>query len=167
MSERIDTVVVGAGQAGLATSHHLTQLGVEHVVLERGRVGETWRSERWDGFYLNTPNWTLQLPGGEYAGDRPDDFMPLDAMIGYIEGYAAAVRAPVREQVGVERLRPRPGGFTLRPPPARSTRSASSSQPEHSSNRRRRPPGPAFPPTSSSCTRAATAAPSRSPTAPS
>ena len=70
MSELVDTVVVGGGQAGLATSHHLARLGVEHVVLERGRVGETWRRERWDGFYLNTPNWTLQLPGGEYAGDR-------------------------------------------------------------------------------------------------
>ena len=113
MSERIDTVVVGAGQAGLATSRHLTQLGVEHVVLERGRVGETWRSERWDGFYLNTPNWTLQLPGGEYTGDRPDDFMPLAGMIEYMDGYARAVGAPVRERVEAERLRPRDGGFTL------------------------------------------------------
>jgi putative flavoprotein involved in K+ transport len=113
VSERVDTVVVGAGQAGPATSHHLTQRGVEHVVLERGRVGETWRSERWDGFHLNTPNWTLQLPGGEYAGDRPDDFMPLAGMIEYVEGYADAGHAPVREQVEVERLRPRDGGFTL------------------------------------------------------
>ena len=113
MSERVDTVVVGAGQAGLATSHQLTRLGVEHVVLERGRVGETWRSERWDGFYLNTPNWTLQLPGGEYAGHRPDDFMPLAGMIEYLEGYAEAVRVPVREDVEVEGLRVRDGGFTL------------------------------------------------------
>jgi len=113
VSERIDTVVVGAGQAGLATSHHLTRLGVEHVVLERGRVGETWRRERWDGFCLNTPNWTLQLPGGEYAGDRPDDFMPLAGMIEYIEGYADAMGGPIREQVEAERLRPRNGGYTL------------------------------------------------------
>ena len=55
MAERIDTVVIGGGQAGLATSYHLTQHGREHVVLKRGRVGQTWRSERWDGFFLNTP----------------------------------------------------------------------------------------------------------------
>ena len=113
MGERVDTVIVGAGQAGLATSSFLTQHGVEHVVLERGRVGETWRSERWDGFYLNTPNWTLQLPGGEYAGDRPDEFMPRAGIIEYLEGYAATVRAPVRENVVVERLAARDGGFTL------------------------------------------------------
>jgi len=113
MSERVDTVVVGAGQAGLATSYYLTQRGVEHVVLERGRVGNTWRTERWDGFYLNTPNWTLQLPGAEYAGDRPDDFLPLAGMVEYVEAYADAIGGPVREHVEVERLRPREGGFAL------------------------------------------------------
>ena len=113
MAERTDTVVIGAGQAGLATSHHLTRLGVEHVVLDRGRVGETWRSERWDGFSLNTPNWTLQLPGGEYAGDRPDDFTSLAGMIEYIESYAESIGAPLRERVEVERLRARDGGYAL------------------------------------------------------
>ena len=113
MGERVDTVVVGGGQAGLATSHHLTRRGIEHVVLERGRVGETWRSERWDGFYLNTPNWSLQLPGGEYAGDRPDDFMSLAGMIEYLEDYAGTIGAPVRAGVEVERLQRRGDGYLL------------------------------------------------------
>jgi cation diffusion facilitator CzcD-associated flavoprotein CzcO len=72
MPERVDTVVIGAGQAALATSFHLTRRGREHVVLERGEIANTWRSERWDGFYLNTPRWTQALPGGEYAGPDPD-----------------------------------------------------------------------------------------------
>jgi putative flavoprotein involved in K+ transport len=113
VTERVDTVVIGAGQAGLATSYHLTQRGREHVVLERGRVGETWRSARWDGFYLNTPNWSLQLPGGEYHGDEPDAFMPLAGMRSYIDGYARAIAAPVREQVGVSRLEARDGELLL------------------------------------------------------
>lgn len=103
--ERVDTVVVGAGQAGLAVSSFLTQHGREHVVLERGRVGETWRSARWDGFCLNTPNWSLQLPGGEYDGDEPDAFAPLAEVIEHLEAYAQSFAAPVRERVGVTRLR--------------------------------------------------------------
>jgi putative flavoprotein involved in K+ transport len=98
-------VVIGAGQAGLATSYHLTRLGVGHVVLERGRVAETWRSQRWDGFYLNTPNWTLQLPGHEYSGPEPDAFASLAAVIVHLEDYARKAGAPVREGVEVSRLR--------------------------------------------------------------
>jgi putative flavoprotein involved in K+ transport len=113
VAERIDTVVVGAGQAGLATSRCLRQHGIEHVVLERGRIGQTWRAERWDGFYLNTPNWTLQLPGAEYDGDRPDDFMPLAGMIDYLDEYARKIDAPVREHVAVERLRHRGDAYEL------------------------------------------------------
>src|SRR4051794_21135490 len=71
MSESFDTIVIGAGPAGLATSRELTQAGVEHVVLERGRVGEMWRG-LWDSFCLVTPNWTVQLPGHGYDGDDPD-----------------------------------------------------------------------------------------------
>ena len=73
-------VVIGAGQAGLSVSHELSAAGVDHVVLERGRVGETWRG-RWDTFCLVTPNWTVRLPGGAYAGDDPDGFMPRDAIV--------------------------------------------------------------------------------------
>jgi putative flavoprotein involved in K+ transport len=103
--ESVDTVVIGAGQAGLSTSYHLTQRGREHVVLERGRVGERWRSERWDGFVLNTPNWAQQLPGFHYAGDEPDAFAPRPEVIDYLERYAKSFGAPVREETEVSRVR--------------------------------------------------------------
>ena len=111
--ERTDTIVIGAGQAGLAASYFLTQHGREHGVLERGAVGETWHSQRWDGFFLNTPNWFLQLPGGEYDGDEPDAFAPLAEVIGYLEGYARSFAAPVRENVEVTALRPAAGGYVV------------------------------------------------------
>jgi putative flavoprotein involved in K+ transport len=106
----IDTAIVGAGQAGLAASRHLTDRGVEHVLLERGRVGHTWRTERWDSFVLNTPNWAQQLPGFAYDGPAPDAFAPLAEVIGYLEAYAASFAAPVRERVSVTALRASPGG---------------------------------------------------------
>jgi len=102
--ERVDTIVIGGGQAGLAASFFLTQNGREHLVLERGAVGETWRSQRWDGFYLNTPNWALQLPGAEYEGSDPHSFAPLADVIEYIEEYARSFVAPVREGCAVTRL---------------------------------------------------------------
>ena len=105
MSERTDTIVIGAGSAGLASSYHLTQRRREHLVLERGRVAETWRTKRWDGFFLNTPNWATRLPGYEYAGDQPDAFPPLAEVIAYLDEYAAAIPAPVRTGVEVTKLR--------------------------------------------------------------
>ena len=105
MSGRIETVVIGAGQAGLATSYHLTQAGREHVVLERGDVADTWRTKRWDGFYLNTPKWTQALPGHEYTGPEPDAFASLGETIAYLEEYAASFAAPVRTGVEVTSLR--------------------------------------------------------------
>lgn len=110
MSERFDVVVVGAGQAGLAASHELAQQGVDHVVLERGKVGQTWRG-RWDSFCLVTPNWSVQLPGHAYDGPEPDGFMPRDELVAYLEGCAAG--APVREGVDVSTLEQRDGGFVL------------------------------------------------------
>src|SRR5205807_3432338 len=77
MTETVDVAVVGAGQAGLSISHELRHAGIEHVVLERGRVGETWRG-RWDSFCLVIPNWTVRLPGAPYRGGDPDGFMPRD-----------------------------------------------------------------------------------------
>ena len=71
MTESVDVAIVGAGQAGLATSWYLKQAGVDHVVLEAGRVAETWRSRRWDSFCLVTPNWTVQLPGARVRRPRP------------------------------------------------------------------------------------------------
>ena len=114
MGERVETVVVGAGQAGLSTSWHLTRRGIEHVVLERGRVGQEWRQARWDSFVLNTPNWAQQLPGFAYDGPAPDAFAPLAEVIGYLEDYAAFFAAPVREGVSVTALRAAPaGGYRL------------------------------------------------------
>jgi len=109
--EHARVVVVGGGQAGLAVSRELAGRGVEHVVLERGRVGQTWR-DRWDSFCLVTPNWTVQLPGGAYDGPDPDGFMPRDEIVGYLEGYAAG--SPVREGVDVESVERDGGDFVLR-----------------------------------------------------
>jgi putative flavoprotein involved in K+ transport len=113
MAVDASVVVVGGGQAGLALSARLAQEGVAHVVLERGRVGETWRG-RWDSFCLVTPNWTVQLPGHPYDGGDPDAFMARDEMVGYLERYAVACAAPVREGVEVSSLRrATDGGFVL------------------------------------------------------
>jgi putative flavoprotein involved in K+ transport len=111
-----DVVVIGGGQAGLATSHELAQAGVEHVVLERDRIGQTWRG-RWDSFCLVTPNWSVKLPGGEYHGDDPDGFMLRDEIVDHLERYAKAFAAPVREGVDVSSVEPADGGgFVLGTP---------------------------------------------------
>jgi len=96
VSESVEVAVIGAGQAGLATSWFLTQSGVEHVVLEAGRVADTWRRRRWDSFCLVTPNWTVQLPGAKYAGD-PDGFMPLAEIVTHLQSWADSFHAPVEE----------------------------------------------------------------------
>ena len=111
--ESVDTVVVGAGQAGLATSYFLTRDDRPHLVLERGRVAERWRSERWDGFVLNTPNWAQRLPGFDYAGPEPDAFSPRDEVVGYLAGYARSFGAPVREHAAVTAVRRTTDGFRV------------------------------------------------------
>lgn len=113
MAERVETIVIGAGQAGLSASYHLTRRGREHIVLERGRVGETWRTERWDGFFLNTPNWGQQLPGFHYRGPDPDAFAPLAEVIAYLEDYASEIGAPVREGVQVSAVRRQGSTFVV------------------------------------------------------
>jgi Pyridine nucleotide-disulphide oxidoreductase len=106
-------VVVGAGQAGLAVSHELSREGVDHVVLERGRVAQRWR-DRWESFCLVTPNWTIQLPGAEFDGDDPDGFLGRDAVVDHLDAYARRLRAPLHEGVEVRTLEPeRRGGFRL------------------------------------------------------
>ena len=112
--EQFDAIIVGAGQAGLAVSHELSAADIEHVVLERGRIGQTWR-QRWDSFCLVTPNWTVRLPGRPYDGPDPDGFMPRDRIVAFLEGYARSFGAPVREDVTVAGVESSPArGFILR-----------------------------------------------------
>jgi putative flavoprotein involved in K+ transport len=109
MTDHVEVVIVGGGQAGLAVSHELTQGAVAHVVLEKARVGQAWRG-RWDSFCLVTPNWNVRLPGHPYDGQDPDGFMPRDEVVSYLERYAAGFQAPVSEGVEVTELRAGPGG---------------------------------------------------------
>ncbi|HVD21732.1 MAG TPA: NAD(P)-binding domain-containing protein, partial [Lapillicoccus sp.] len=110
----LPVIVIGAGQAGLAVSFELTARGIDHLVLERAQVGQTWRS-LWDSFCLVTPNWTMRLPGAAYAGDDPEGFVPRDEVVRYLQNYALSFGAPIREGVEVHSLEPGPdGGFLLR-----------------------------------------------------
>ncbi|MDQ6879405.1 MAG: NAD(P)-binding domain-containing protein, partial [Candidatus Dormibacteraeota bacterium] len=104
MSEKVDVAIIGGGQAGLATSWYLRQAGVDHLVLESGRVAETWRSRRWDSFCLVTPNWTVRLPGIDRLEQDPDGFMSLAELIALFESWAASFDVPVREQCHVYSL---------------------------------------------------------------
>lgn len=97
----LDVVVIGAGQAGLAASYYLKRDDRSFVVLERGRVGETWRSQRWDSFALNTPNWANALPGYPNDGSEPDGFWRRDELVSYFERYVARFDLPVRAGVAV------------------------------------------------------------------
>lgn len=98
-------VIVGGGQAGLSMSYCLTQRNVEHIVLERDRIGQEWRNRRWDSFCLVTPNWQCQLPGFPYAGDDPDGFMVRGEISHYIDAYATSFNPPVIEGASAIRLR--------------------------------------------------------------
>jgi putative flavoprotein involved in K+ transport len=113
MQSSANVAIIGAGQAGLSTSYFLKRAGVEHVVLEAGRVAETWQSRRWDSFCLVTPNWSVQLPGAHYAGADPDGFMVRDALVDYIQRWAHGFGAPVRERCAVTSLDPDGDGFVL------------------------------------------------------
>ena len=96
-----DTLIIGAGHAGLAVSHLLTRAGRDHVVLERGRLAERWRSERWDSLHLLTPNWMTRLPGFHYAGPDPEGYMPARQLVHALEGYAESFTAPVQTDTTV------------------------------------------------------------------
>jgi putative flavoprotein involved in K+ transport len=108
--ERVETALIGGGQAGLAMSYHLAQRGCEHLVLERARVAERWRSERWDSLHFQFPNWSLALPGQVYAGDEPDGFAHKDDVVRFIERYAFRIAAPIRSGANVTALRCAPSG---------------------------------------------------------
>jgi putative flavoprotein involved in K+ transport len=104
----VETIIIGGGQAGLALSHHLTAAGHRHIVLERGRVGERWRSERWDSLRLLTPNWLNGLPGAAPLPE-PDGYLDRDGVVAHLESYAA--RAPLRRWTTVRRVAPLRRGY--------------------------------------------------------
>ena len=99
------TVVIGAGHAGLAASHFLSDRSIDHVVLERGEVANSWRRERWDSLRLLTPNWQTRLPGQRYDGPDPDGYMTTAEVVEFIERFAAVARAPVRTAPTVTSVR--------------------------------------------------------------
>ncbi|MGP3936240.1 NAD(P)-binding domain-containing protein [Nonomuraea sp. KM88] len=102
---------MGAGHAGLAASHFLDERSIDHVVLERGEVANSWRRERWDSFRLLTPNWQSRLPGHHYDGPDPDGYMTMGEVIAFIERFATLSRAPVRTGTTVTSVRRADGGY--------------------------------------------------------
>jgi putative flavoprotein involved in K+ transport len=106
MPESVNTIIVGAGQAGLSVSTYLTKAGREHLVLERGEIAETWRSQRWESFTVNSPNWMNQLPGDESYLAKPNDFWHLDELIESFTSHAKAKKLPVRSGTAVTSVSP-------------------------------------------------------------
>lgn len=111
--KRTDTIVIGGGQAGLAMSRCLSERGIEHLVLERGRVAERWRRERWDSLRLLTPNWQSRLPGFRYDGPDPDGYMTASELVGYLERYARSFAPPLLTGTTVERVEPCSFGYRV------------------------------------------------------
>jgi putative flavoprotein involved in K+ transport len=108
--EHIDTLVIGGGQAGLVMSYRLKQRGIAHLVLERARIAERWRSERWDGLKFQFPNWSVRLPDFAFPHTEPDAFATTDEIVKFIDAFAAFVTPPIRCGVEVTRLQRRDGG---------------------------------------------------------
>ncbi|TBW02627.1 FAD-dependent oxidoreductase [Azotobacter chroococcum] len=114
MSGHFDTLIVGGGQGGLSTSYYLTQQKRSHLVLERGDVpAPAWRDDRWDSFTLVTPNWDFRLPGGAYAGDDPDGFMPREEIVRTFADYVQRYRLPVKFNCEVTGICADPAGFRV------------------------------------------------------
>src|SRR5258708_37364902 len=103
--EQIETVIIGGGQAGLAMSYYLGQLGREHVILERQRVAERWRSERWDSLTFQAPNWNIRLPGFAFQAADPGAFASSDDVLQFSESYAAFIHRPLRCAAAATTLR--------------------------------------------------------------
>jgi putative flavoprotein involved in K+ transport len=106
-------VVIGAGHAGLAMSRRLTERSIDHVVLERGEVANSWRTQRWPSLRLLTPNWLTRLPGYDYAGDDPGGYMPAAGVVATLTRYARLAAAPVCTATTVHTVRTTPGGFEI------------------------------------------------------
>ncbi|PCD77386.1 NAD(P)-binding domain-containing protein [Pseudothioclava arenosa] len=109
----IGTIIIGAGQAGLAMSRCLSDRGIRHVLLERGEIANSWSHERWDSLRLLTPNWQSRLPGFGYDGPDPDGFMSMPEIVGYLRDYARASDAPVEERTRVLSVTASAGGYEI------------------------------------------------------
>ena len=114
MNRTVTTIIIGAGHAGLAMSRCLTERSIDHVVLERGEVAHTWRTERWDSLRLLTPNWQSRLPGFRYQGYDPDGYRTMPEVISFIEDYARVIAAPVRTHTTVTSVRRSDNGYVVR-----------------------------------------------------
>jgi putative flavoprotein involved in K+ transport len=109
----LTTVVIGAGHSGLAASRFLTGRSIDHVVLERGEIANSWRHERWESLRLLTPNWQCRLPGFRYDGADPDGFMTMPEVIDFISRFAAASTAPVQTHTTVTSVTSTSKGFRV------------------------------------------------------
>ena len=109
----IDCIIIGAGHAGLAMSRCLSMRAIEHVVLERGEVANSWRSERWESLRLLTPNWQSRLPAYSYDGNDPDGYRTVNEVAGFISRYARMIDAPVHTHTAVTSLSGDESGYRL------------------------------------------------------
>jgi putative flavoprotein involved in K+ transport len=109
-SEKVQTLVIGAGQAGLAMSEHLSTHGAPHLILERHRIAERWRSERWDSLVANGPAWHDRFPGMSFSDIDPDSFATKDQIVSYFTAYATQIAAPIRCGIEVKELKAKADG---------------------------------------------------------
>ena len=114
--ERVETLVIGGGQAGIAASEHLSKAGVPHLVVERHRIAERWRAERWDSLVANGPAWHDRFPNKLFTATDADGFAPAREIVDYLVEYAEEVKAPIRTGVAVTALRKTAGGFAAETP---------------------------------------------------
>jgi len=110
---RIDAIIIGAGHAGLAASYCLSERSIDHLVIERGEVANSWRHERWDSLTLLTPNWQSRLPGFAYSGDNPDGFMSMREVVGFVDDYSCQIQAPLHTGTTVTSLTSSTEGYQV------------------------------------------------------
>jgi len=111
--KQVTTVIIGAGQSGLAFSKELADRSIDHVLIERGEVANSWRTERWESLRLLTPNWQSRLPGYAYGGRDPDGYMNMAEVVRFLQGYADAIEAPVETGTTVTSVRPTEAGYRV------------------------------------------------------